>query len=136
VCVCVCVFVCVCTHPIAKSKLGLEFLIGYIYMFLIGCIFIFIHTYTYTHIHTYIHTHIYTHTHTHTHSDAKTYPMAKSKLGLEFLREKIHLRVRTNTIASIQVMCCQCVANALRVCVQRVRSCLAFATHKLLLMCC
>ena len=46
--------------------------------------------------------------------DAKTYPMAKSKLGLEFLREKIHLRVRTNTIASIQ----------------RVRNCLAYATHK------
>ena len=40
--------------------------------------------------------------------------MAKSKLGLEFLREKIHLRVRTNTIASIQ----------------RVRNCLAYATHK------
>ena len=46
--------------------------------------------------------------------EAKTYPMAKAKLGLEFLREKIHLRVRTNTIASIQ----------------RVRNCLAFATHK------
>lgn len=46
--------------------------------------------------------------------EAKSYPMAKSKLGLEFLREKIHLRVRTNTIASIQ----------------RVRNCLAFATHK------
>lgn len=46
--------------------------------------------------------------------DAKTYPMAKAKLGLEFLRDKIHLRVRTNTIASIQ----------------RVRNCLAFGTHK------
>jgi asparaginyl-tRNA synthetase len=33
---------------------------------------------------------------------------------MEFLREKIHLRCRTNTIAAIQ----------------RVRNCLAFATHK------
>jgi hypothetical protein len=28
-------------------------------------------------------------------------------------------------------MCCQCVANVLPMCVQRVRNCLAFATHKL-----
>ncbi|EKX36778.1 hypothetical protein GUITHDRAFT_97505 [Guillardia theta CCMP2712] len=46
--------------------------------------------------------------------EAAAYPIAKSKLSLEFLREKIHLRVRTNTIAAIQ----------------RVRNCLAFATHR------
>mmetsp|Transcript_57883 Transcript_57883/g.138043 ORF Transcript_57883/g.138043 Transcript_57883/m.138043 type:complete len:604 (+) Transcript_57883:48-1859(+) len=46
--------------------------------------------------------------------DAGLYPIAKAKLSLEFLREKIHLRVRTNTIAAIQ----------------RVRNCLAFATHR------
>lgn len=46
--------------------------------------------------------------------EAATYPIAKQKLSLEFLREKIHLRCRTNTIAAIQ----------------RVRNCLAFATHK------
>ena len=50
------------------------------------------------------------------HADSPSYAdgAAKSKLGLEFLREKIHLRIRTNTIASVQ----------------RVRNCLAFATHK------
>eukprot|EP00286_Rhodomonas_abbreviata_P016239 CAMPEP_0181326586 /NCGR_PEP_ID=MMETSP1101-20121128/21588_1 /TAXON_ID=46948 /ORGANISM="Rhodomonas abbreviata, Strain Caron Lab Isolate" /LENGTH=604 /DNA_ID=CAMNT_0023435071 /DNA_START=41 /DNA_END=1855 /DNA_ORIENTATION=+ len=48
------------------------------------------------------------------HCEARSYPMAKSKLSLEFLREKIHLRCRTNTIAAIQ----------------RIRNCLAFATHK------
>eukprot|EP00287_Rhodomonas_sp_CCMP768_P003199 CAMPEP_0196720768 /NCGR_PEP_ID=MMETSP1091-20130531/3483_1 /TAXON_ID=302021 /ORGANISM="Rhodomonas sp., Strain CCMP768" /LENGTH=606 /DNA_ID=CAMNT_0042062087 /DNA_START=36 /DNA_END=1856 /DNA_ORIENTATION=- len=46
--------------------------------------------------------------------DAGQYPIAKAKLSLEFLREKIHLRCRTNTIAAIQ----------------RIRNCLAFATHK------
>ena len=45
--------------------------------------------------------------------DASTYPIAKKKQTLEFLREKIHLRPRTNTIASIA----------------RVRSALAYATH-------
>jgi asparaginyl-tRNA synthetase len=35
-------------------------------------------------------------------------------MTLEFLREKIHLRTRTNTIASVS----------------RIRNCLAFATHR------
>jgi len=47
-------------------------------------------------------------------SEAASYPIAKSKLSLEFLREKIHLRVRTNTISAVQ----------------RIRNCLAYATHK------
>eukprot|EP00285_Hemiselmis_virescens_P010429 CAMPEP_0173382240 /NCGR_PEP_ID=MMETSP1356-20130122/4720_1 /TAXON_ID=77927 ORGANISM="Hemiselmis virescens, Strain PCC157" /NCGR_SAMPLE_ID=MMETSP1356 /ASSEMBLY_ACC=CAM_ASM_000847 /LENGTH=603 /DNA_ID=CAMNT_0014336473 /DNA_START=33 /DNA_END=1844 /DNA_ORIENTATION=- len=46
--------------------------------------------------------------------DAATYPIAKAKLSLEFLREKIHLRCRTNTVSAVQ----------------RVRNCLAYATHK------
>jgi len=45
--------------------------------------------------------------------DALTYPMQKKKQTLEYLREKIHLRPRTNTIASVA----------------RVRSALAYATH-------
>ena len=45
--------------------------------------------------------------------DGATYPIAKKKQTLEYLREKIHLRPRTNTIASVA----------------RVRSALAFATH-------
>ena len=45
--------------------------------------------------------------------DGATYPIAKKKQTLEFLREKIHLRPRTNTIASVA----------------RVRSALAYATH-------
>ena len=45
--------------------------------------------------------------------DAAKYPIAKKKISLEFLREKIHLRTRTNTIAAIA----------------RVRSALAYATH-------
>ena len=45
--------------------------------------------------------------------DATTYPMQKKKQTLEYLREKIHLRPRTNTIASVA----------------RVRSALAYATH-------
>eukprot|EP00227_Mantoniella_beaufortii_P003598 CAMPEP_0197613932 /NCGR_PEP_ID=MMETSP1326-20131121/59263_1 /TAXON_ID=1155430 /ORGANISM="Genus nov. species nov., Strain RCC2288" /LENGTH=586 /DNA_ID=CAMNT_0043182801 /DNA_START=57 /DNA_END=1817 /DNA_ORIENTATION=+ len=45
--------------------------------------------------------------------DAAKYPIAKKKISLEFLREKIHLRTRTNTIAAIA----------------RIRSSLAYATH-------
>ena len=45
--------------------------------------------------------------------DAAVYPIAKKKITLEFLREKIHLRTRTNTIAAVA----------------RIRNCLAFATH-------
>ena len=45
--------------------------------------------------------------------DGAAYPIAKKKQTLEYLREKIHLRPRTNTIASVA----------------RVRSALAFATH-------
>ena len=45
--------------------------------------------------------------------DAATYPIAKKKISLEFLREKIHLRTRTNTIAAIA----------------RIRSALSYATH-------
>jgi asparaginyl-tRNA synthetase len=46
--------------------------------------------------------------------DAAVYPIAKKKITLEFLREKIHLRTRTNTIASVA----------------RIRNTLAFATHE------
>jgi aspartyl/asparaginyl-tRNA synthetase len=45
--------------------------------------------------------------------DASKYPIAKKKISLEMLREKIHLRTRTNTIQAIA----------------RIRSALAFATH-------
>jgi len=45
--------------------------------------------------------------------DAAKYPIAKKKISLEFLREKIHLRTRTNTIAAIA----------------RIRSGLSYATH-------
>ncbi|KAJ8766729.1 hypothetical protein K2173_005340 [Erythroxylum novogranatense] len=45
--------------------------------------------------------------------DPTKYPIAKTKLSLEFLREHIHLRPRTNTIAAIA----------------RIRNALAFATH-------
>ena len=46
--------------------------------------------------------------------DAAVYPIAKKKITLEYLREKAHLRPRTNTIAAVS----------------RVRNCLAFATHE------
>ena len=46
-------------------------------------------------------------------ADAETYPIQPKKHSLEFLREKAHLRVRTNTFAAIM----------------RVRSALAFAVH-------
>ena len=45
--------------------------------------------------------------------DAAKYPIAKKKISLEFLREKIHLRTRTNTIAAVA----------------RIRSALSYATH-------
>lgn len=45
--------------------------------------------------------------------DAGTYPLAKKKTSMEFLREKAHLRPRTNTIGAVT----------------RIRSQLAFATH-------
>eukprot|EP00892_Ulva_mutabilis_P000692 jgi/Ulvmu1/10623/UM066_0002.1 len=45
--------------------------------------------------------------------DSSTYPMAKKKHGMEFLREKAHLRPRTNTIGAVA----------------RIRSQLAYATH-------
>jgi len=47
-------------------------------------------------------------------SDAGTYPIAKKKTSFEFLREKAHLRPRTNTIGAVA----------------RIRNALAFATHK------
>ncbi len=46
--------------------------------------------------------------------DNAHYPIAKKKTSFEFLREKMHLRARTNTIS----------------CVARIRNALAFATHK------
>ena len=46
--------------------------------------------------------------------DPKAYPMAKKKHGMEFLREKAHLRPRTNVIGAVA----------------RVRSQLAYATHQ------
>ena len=45
--------------------------------------------------------------------DAATYPMAKKKQSFEFLREKAHLRPRTNTIGAVA----------------RIRNALATATH-------
>ena len=45
--------------------------------------------------------------------DASTYPMAKKKQSMEFLREKSHLRPRTNTIGAVA----------------RIRNALAYATH-------
>lgn len=45
--------------------------------------------------------------------DAASYPMAKKKQSMEFLREKAHLRSRTNTIGAVA----------------RIRNALAFATH-------
>ncbi|GLC38631.1 hypothetical protein PLESTB_000454300 [Pleodorina starrii] len=46
--------------------------------------------------------------------DAATYPIAKKKTSYEFLREKMHLRPRANTIGAVA----------------RIRNALAFATHK------
>ena len=46
--------------------------------------------------------------------DAATYPIAKKKTSYEFLREKMHLRPRTNTIGAVA----------------RIRNALAYATHK------
>lgn len=45
--------------------------------------------------------------------DPAKYPIPKTKLTLEFLRDRIHFRVRTNTIAAVA----------------RIRNALAFATH-------
>ena len=47
-------------------------------------------------------------------ADPETYPIQPKKHSLEFLREKAHLRVRTNTFAAVM----------------RVRSALAFAIHQ------
>jgi len=47
-------------------------------------------------------------------ADPETYPIQPKKHSLEFLREKAHLRIRTNTFAAIM----------------RVRSTLSFAIHK------
>ncbi len=47
-------------------------------------------------------------------ADPETYPIQPKKHSLEFLREKAHLRVRTNTFAAVM----------------RVRSALSFAIHK------
>jgi len=49
----------------------------------------------------------------HCRCDAKTYPIAKKKMTLEYLRSVSHLRARTNTIASVS----------------RIRNGLSFATH-------
>lgn len=46
--------------------------------------------------------------------DAAHYPIAKKKTSYEFLREKMHLRPRTNTIGAVA----------------RIRNALAYATHK------
>ena len=46
--------------------------------------------------------------------DAATYAIAKKKTSFEFLREKMHLRPRTNTIRVVA----------------RIRNALAFATHR------
>lgn len=45
--------------------------------------------------------------------DAAVYPIAKTRLSLEFLRSVMHLRARTNTISAVA----------------RIRHALAFATH-------
>ncbi len=50
----------------------------------------------------------------HGEADAETYPIQPKKHSLEFLREKAHLRVRTNTFSAVM----------------RVRSALAFAIHQ------
>ncbi|MEO9892479.1 amino acid--tRNA ligase-related protein, partial [Aurantibacter sp.] len=47
-------------------------------------------------------------------ADPETYPIQPKKHSMEFLREKAHLRVRTNTFSAVM----------------RVRSALAFAVHK------
>eukprot|EP00045_Choanoeca_perplexa_P007712 m.70897 g.70897 ORF g.70897 m.70897 type:complete len:624 (-) comp14182_c0_seq1:72-1943(-) len=47
-------------------------------------------------------------------SDASTFPVAKTKLSLEYLRSIMHFRVRSNTIAAVT----------------RIRNCLASATHR------
>lgn len=46
--------------------------------------------------------------------EAAVYPMAKKKQSMEFLREKAHLRSRTNTIGAVA----------------RIRNALSFATHR------
>jgi hypothetical protein len=46
--------------------------------------------------------------------DAASYPIAKKKTTYEFLREKMHLRPRANTIGAVA----------------RIRNALAFATHR------
>jgi len=46
--------------------------------------------------------------------EASTYPIAKKKTSYEFLREKMHLRPRTNTIGAVA----------------RIRNALAYATHR------
>ena len=46
--------------------------------------------------------------------DGHRYPIAKKKITMEFLREKLHLRARTNTISAIS----------------RIRNVLSFATHQ------
>src|SRR6056297_1544178 len=52
--------------------------------------------------------------HVHGSADPETYPIQPKKHSLEFLREKAHLRVRTNTFSAVM----------------RVRSKLAFAVHE------
>ncbi len=51
--------------------------------------------------------------------DAAAYPLAKKKTSYEFLREKAHLRPRTNTIGAVA----------------RVRNALAYATHTFFQVC-
>lgn len=52
--------------------------------------------------------------HVHGAADPETYPIQPKKHSLEFLREKAHLRIRTNTFAAVM----------------RVRSALSFAIHQ------
>ncbi len=52
--------------------------------------------------------------HVHGTADPETYPIQPKKHSLEFLREKAHLRIRTNTFAAVM----------------RVRSALSFAIHQ------
>lgn len=52
--------------------------------------------------------------HVHGTADPEVYPIQPKKHSLEFLREKAHLRIRTNTFAAVM----------------RVKSALAFAVHK------
>lgn len=54
------------------------------------------------------------HIYVHGSADSETYPIQPKKHSMEFLREKAHLRVRTNTFSAVM----------------RVRSALAFAIHK------